>query len=73
MGDNLIRSVLGFNLKVDIRDELGNVIPVGVKKTFYPIETATRVNTRLFDKRFFTTFDEALLNKIRDYRNLNEV
>lgn len=73
MGDNLIRSVLGFNLKIDIRDEEGNIMPTGVKKTFYPIEITTRINTRLFDKRFFTTFDEALLNKIRDYRNLNEV
>jgi hypothetical protein len=73
MDRNLIKSVLGFNLKVDIRDESGKIIPTGVKKTFYPIETATRINTRLFDKRFFTTFDEALLNKIRDYRNLNEV
>jgi len=73
MGDNLIRSVLGFNLKIDIRDEEGNIMPTGVKKTFYPIEITTRINTRLFDKRFFTTFDEALLNKIKDYRNLNEV
>ena len=73
MGDNLIRSVLGFNLKIDIKDEEGNIMPTGVKKTFYPIEITTRINTRLFDKRFFTTFDEALLNKIRDYRNLNEV
>tara|TARA_R110000868_G_scaffold224055_6_gene475946 strand:+ start:222 stop:443 length:222 start_codon:yes stop_codon:yes gene_type:complete len=73
MGDNLIRSVLGFNLKIDIKDEEGNIMPTGVKKTFYPIEITTRINTRLFDKRFFTTFDEALLNKIRDYRNLNEI
>lgn len=72
MGDNLIRSVLGFNLKIDIRDKEGNIISTGVKKTFYPINMAVKVNTRLFDKRFFTTFDEALLNKIRDYRNLND-
>ena len=73
MCDNLIKSVLGFDLKIDIRDKSGNVIPIGVKKTLYPIETTTKINTRLFDKRFFTSFDEALLNKIRDYRNLNEV
>jgi hypothetical protein len=69
----LIKSVLGFNLKVDIRDESGKIIPSGVKRTLYPIEVAKKVNTTLLDKRFFTSFDEALLNKIRDYRNLNEV
>lgn len=73
MDKYLIKSVLGFNLKVDIRDELGKIIPSGISKTFYPTETSTRINTRLFDKRVFTTFDEALLNKIRDYRNLNQV
>jgi hypothetical protein len=73
MDRNLIKSVLGFNLKIDIRDESGKIIPTGVRKTFYPIEPATRMNTGILDKRFFTTFDEALLNKIRDYRNLNNV
>ena len=70
MRDNLIKSVLGFDLKVDIRDELGNVIPIGVKKTLYPIETRTKINTRLFDKSFFTHFNEDLLNKIRQHRRL---
>ena len=70
MRDNLIKSVLGFDLKVDIRDELGNVIPIGVKKTLYPIETRTKINTRLFDNSFFTHFNEDLLNKIRQHRRL---
>jgi hypothetical protein len=69
----LIKSVLGFNLKIELKDETGKIIPSGVKKTFYPMEPATKMNTGILDKRFFTTFDEALLNKIRDYRNLNEV
>ena len=68
-----ITSVLGFNLKADITDKDGNIVSSGVKRTLYPIETTTKINTRLFDKTFFTSFDEALLNKIRDYRNLNKV
>jgi hypothetical protein len=72
MDRNLIKSVLGFNLKIDIRDESGRIIPTGVRKTFYPIDIATRVNTTILDKRFFTTFDEALLAKIRDHKRLND-
>lgn len=68
----LIRSVLGFNLKADIRDKDGNLVPTGVKKTLYPIEIAERVNVRLFDKRFFTSFDEGLLAKVRDHKRLND-
>ena len=68
----LIKSVLGFNLKADIRDKDGNPVPTGVKKTLYPIEVAERVNVRLFDKRFFTTFDEGLLAKVRDHKRLND-
>jgi hypothetical protein len=68
----LIKSVLGFNLKVDIKDEHGNIMPAGVKKTLYPTEIAERVNVRLFDKRFFTTFDEGLLAKVRDHKRLND-
>jgi len=67
----LITSVLGFDLKRDVKDENGNSIPTGVRTTTYPIEIAERVNVRLFDKRFFTTFNEELLRKIIEYRRLN--
>jgi hypothetical protein len=71
MDKNLITSVLGFNLKADIKDINGNLLPSGSKTTILPTTYAEKVNTRLFDRRFFTSFNEALLNKIRDYRNLN--
>lgn len=72
MDRNLIKSVLGFNFKMDIRDESGRIIPTGVKSTFYPIDITTTVSTRIIDKKFFTTFDEGLLAKIRDHRSLND-
>jgi hypothetical protein len=72
MDRNLITSVLGFNLKADIKDENGQIIPAGIKRSIMPKVYASRVNTRLFDRRFFTSFNEALLNKIRDCRNLND-
>ena len=68
----LITSVLGFDLKRDVKDENGNSIPTGVRTTTYPIEIAERVNVILFDKSFFTTFNEGLLAKVRDHKRLND-
>jgi hypothetical protein len=67
-----IFSVLGFDLKADIKDQDGKILASGVKRTVIPTVHAERVNTRLFDKRFFTTFNEGLLAKVRDCRRLND-
>jgi hypothetical protein len=73
MRDNYtIKSVLGFNLKLDIRDENGELIRVGAKCTCPRIDFTPIKGTSILDKSFFTHFDEALLAKIRDYRNLND-
>ena len=72
MTKELISSVLGFDLKADIRDETGQLIPVGIKKTVYPVTKIERLNYRIVDKGFFTHYNEALLAKIRDFRRLND-
>ena len=72
MDKELINSVLGFNLKADIRNIEGELIPVGVKKTIYPVIKMERINYRIVDKGFFTHYNEALLAKIRDFRRLND-
>ena len=72
MDRNLITSVLGFDLKADITDQDGNLVRSGVKKTIIPSVYAQRVNTRLFDRRFFTSFNEGLLAKVRDCKRLND-
>jgi hypothetical protein len=69
--DNLITSVLGMNLKAEIRDIDGNLIPTGCKKTIHPAEKVS-IKLRILDKRFFTHYNEALLAKIRDFRRLND-
>ncbi len=69
---NLITSVLGMDLKADIRDINGDLILTGVKKTIYPVQRIDRINYRIVDKNFFTHYNEALLAKIRDYRRLND-
>lgn len=67
----IITSVLGFNLKADIRDINGNVISANIKSV-YPPEISKKISCKLTNKKFFTTFNEELLNKIIDYKRLNE-
>lgn len=68
----LIKSVLGFNLKVEIKDMNGNIIPTGIKRTSFPLVYANPNTTQVIDKKFFTSFNEDLLNKIRQHRQLND-
>lgn len=72
MDRELITSVLGFNLKADIRDDADQLIPVGIKKTIYPVVMMERLNYRIVDKGFFTHYNEALIAKIRDFRRIND-
>ena len=72
MTKDLITSVLGFDLKADIKDETGQLVPVGVKRTIYPVAKIDKINYRIIDKGFFTHYNEALLAKIRDFRRLND-
>lgn len=72
MDKELITSVLGFNLKADIRNVEGEIIPAGIKTTIYPAVMMERLNYRIVDKGFFTHYNEALIAKIRDFRRLND-
>lgn len=72
MNDNtLITSVLGFDLKRDIKTPEGELIRPGVRSTCYSCEEP-RIISRVIDKKFFTNFNEKLLAKILDYRRLND-
>lgn len=66
-----INSVLGFNLKADIKDQEGRIISARVRSIYPPI-ISKQICCKFIDKKFFTTFNEGLLNKIRDYKRLNE-
>jgi hypothetical protein len=72
MTKELISSVLGFELKADIRDVNDELIPIGIKRTVYPVNKTEQLNYRIFDKCFFDHYNEALLAKIRDFRRLND-
>jgi hypothetical protein len=72
MDKYLISSVLGFNLKIEIRDQDGCLVPSGIKRTIVPAEKSERTPVKLFDRSFFTSFNEDLLNKVIYHRRLND-
>jgi hypothetical protein len=63
----LIKSVLGFNLNLEIKDQTGQPIKVGAR-TIYPDEILSHLNYKLLDAKFFTNYNQALIDKIRDMR-----
>ena len=67
----IISSVLGMNLRADIKDINGNLLAKGCKRTIYPIKKV-KIQSRILDKRFFTNFNQALLDKIIDFRKRND-
>lgn len=67
-----ITSVLGFNLDIDLRDHEGNPIKKGAKVVNSVATDAPNVGTKIGGERWFTNFNEPLLNKIRDYRKRND-
>lgn len=67
----IISSVLGMNLQADIKDINGNLLPKGCIKTAYP-KKRSRVRRTIMDKKFFTNFNQALLDKIIEFRRLND-
>ncbi len=68
----MISNVMGFNFKADIKDINGETLPSGVKGSVLPKEPASKVNTRMLDKKFFTSYNEPLLDKIRDFKKMND-
>lgn len=67
-----IESVLGFDLNVDVTDKDGNIISRGVKKSVIPSKIPEKTTAKVFDRSFFTHFNEDLLSKIRQHRRLTD-
>lgn len=68
----ILDSVLGFDLKADIRNKNGDLIKPGVKVSVMPDESPSNLNLRIPNRNFFTHFNEDLLRKIIEYRRLND-
>ena len=68
MDSRTINSVLGFDFNVEITDNNGELVKTGCRSCVAPVRKA-RIKSKILDKKFFTTFNEPLLAKIRNLRN----
>jgi hypothetical protein len=66
MDKTVIASVIGLDLNSDIKG-----ITPGVRSTHIPA-TREYVKAKMVDKKWFTTYNDELLAKIRDHRGLND-
>ena len=66
MDNTVINSVLGFNLKAEILDKDDNPISIGVKSTIP--NSISEFKHRSIDRKWFTNYNQDLLDKIIDYR-----
>jgi hypothetical protein len=68
----IFTSVIGFNFNVTIMDPEGNPLKTGAKVIYPKCTDIPNVGTKIGGERWFTNFNEQLLNKIRDYRRRND-
>ena len=69
----LISSVLGFNFNIELKDADDKLLPKGIKSTCYACsDESASIGTKLTNRRWFTNYNQALLDKIRDLRRLND-
>lgn len=71
MDNTLIKSVLGFNLKADILDKDNNPILIGARSTI-PDDFVEIIQNKTVDRKWFTNYNQDLLDKIADYRKYNQ-
>ena len=71
--EKLIKSVMGFNFKIAVKDENNQMVKTGIKYTIQRSEgSITAFKNRVADKKWFTHFNDGLYNKILDYRKNND-
>jgi len=69
MDNTVINSVLGFDLKAEIVDKDNNPILIGAKSIMPDI--ISEFKQRSIDRKWFTNYNQELLDKIVDYRKYN--
>lgn len=72
--DDIIKSVLGFNLNVTVTyfNEEGKEVPIckGCRSVVYTGDGQARIGVAAISHgNFFTNFNQALLDKIKDYQS----
>ena len=68
----MISSVLGFNFNLKLIDRDGQLVRTGIQSTCHPeTDELPNIGNNYGNVRWFTNFNESLLNKVRDYKRLN--
>lgn len=68
----IISNVLGFDFDLDLIDRDGELVRTGIKHTCSPeTDELPNIGNSFGNTRWFTNFDDGLLQKIRDYKRLN--
>ena len=71
--EKLITSVMGFDFKINLKDENNQLVKQGIKYTIQRKEgTISAFKNRITDKKWFTHFNDGLYNKILDFRKNND-
>jgi len=65
----VIESVLGFELKAELRDTNGEIVRSGIRSTCIACkEEQAKIGTTIATKKWFTHYNQGLIDKIRDMR-----
>ena len=68
----MISSVLGFDFDLKLIDRDGKLVRTGIQSTCLPeTDELPNIGNNYGNVRWFTNFNESLLNKVRDYKRLN--
>ncbi len=68
----LINSALGFDFNAKTIDHENKPILTGYKTIYEDTDELPKISTRLGGEKWFTNFDEDLLKKIINYKQLND-
>ena len=68
----MINSVLGFDFDLELVDRDSQLVRTGIQSTCHPeTDELPNIGNNYGNVRWFTNFNESLLNKVRDYKRLN--
>jgi hypothetical protein len=68
----MIDTVLGFDFNLELIGRDGDLVKPGIKHTCAPeTDELPNIGNSFGNTRWFTNFNEGLLQKIRDYKRLN--
>ena len=67
---DVIKSVLGFDLKAEILDKDNNPILTGAK-SIIPEDFVEQIQNKTVNRKWFTNYNQGLLDKIADYKKYN--